>query len=91
MINKEIQDRIKRRTVAEFTGEEVFQVWAEDFITSALAQGGTLYYGPTPNKQEMKAWDEAEDEGGFFIVKNAIPGMYYYIEGNVGKAYAYYN
>lgn len=89
-IKKRIEDRIDRQVLADVSGENVFQVWAEDFITGPLNAGGTLYYGPTSDKSDMKAWEETETTGGFFLVKNAVPGMYYYIAGNTGSLKIYY-
>lgn len=89
-IRKQIQDRIDRQIIAVVNGEDPVQIWAKDFITDALAAGGTLYYGPTEDKSKMKAWEESESAGGFFLVKNAVPGMWYYISGNTGMLNIFY-
>ena len=90
-MNYQDQNRVVTyRKITTVNGEEAFQIFSTDFITGALAAGGTLYYGPTENKSAMKAWSESESAGGFFIVKNAVPGMWYYISGNTGDLNIYY-
>ena len=89
-INRRIENRIDRQIIAQVSGENVVQIWAEDFITGPLPSGGTLYYGPVADKSKMKAWEETESANGFFLVKNAIPGMYYYFAGNSGLLNIYY-
>lgn len=89
-IRKRIQDRIDRQIICEVNGEDAFQIWGERFITGPLPAGGTLYYGPTSDKSTMKAWTEVEDTDGFFLVNNAVPGMWYYISGNTGNLKVYY-
>lgn len=74
-----------RQVVAHIYGEEVFQVWGNGFITDPLPDGGTLYYGPTADKSKMQAWDEAAPANDFILARNAVPGMYYYIDGNTGN------
>ena len=90
MINQEQMNVVTYRRQTTITGEEVFQIFSDDFITGPLASGGTLYYGPTEDKTKMKAWEETESANGFFLVKNAVPGMWYYISGNSGELNIYY-
>ena len=87
------QDHTRAVTYQKMTqvnGEEAFQIFSDDFITAPLSAGGTLYYGPTSDKSKMKAWGESESVNGFFLVKNAVPGMWYYISGNSGMLDIYY-
>ena len=77
--------RSNKHIVAHIFGEEVFQVWGTGFITDPLPDGGTLYYGPTADKSTMSAWEEETSADDFIIVKNAVPGMYYYVSGNTGS------
>ena len=90
MINQEHMRVTLYRRMAVVNGEDAFQISSTDFITGPLPAGGTLYYGPTEDKSKMKAWDEAESANGFFLVKNAVPGMWYYISGNTGELNIYY-
>ena len=90
-MNYQDQNRVvTHRLMTQVSGEDVFQIFSTDFITDNLSTGGTLYYGPVADKTKMKAWEETESANGFFLVKNAIPGMYYYIGGNTGLLNIYY-
>ena len=90
MVYQDQHSPVVYRKMMEVNGTDVFQVFSTDWITDKLTANGTLYYGPTANKSDMKAWDETESAGGFFLVKNAVPGMYYYISGNTGILKIYY-
>lgn len=90
-MNYQDQERVvTHRLMTTVSGEDAFQVFSTDFITGPLPATCTLYYGPTSDKTKMKAWDETESANGFFLVKNAVPGMWYYIDGNTGNLNLYY-
>ena len=90
-MNYQDQNRVvTHRLMTQVSGENAFQIFSTDFITDNLSAGGTLYYGPTEDKTKMKAWEETESADGFFLVKNAVPGMWYYISGNSGLLNIYY-